>query len=549
METRICRISKEPFVLSDAELAHYARMDVPPPTISPLERLRALMATRNEWKLYRRKCDATGKEIISAYPPDSSFTVYNNATWWGDSWDPLSYGRDFDFSRPFFEQFAQLQRAVPREGTTIFNSENCDYNSHIRLSKNCYLNSLVVRCEDLYYSYWMAEDKDTMDSAYANYCTLCFYSSDINRCYHCVVLHESNDCNDCYFSYQLQGCDNCIFSSNLVRKSYYAFNKPVSKEEFEALKEKTLNGSFAVWQHAYQEFLTMRSEAVHRGFHTLKSENCSGDHVYNSKNCINCYDCFESEDCFNAISVADSKDIYNSYSAGWSRCELVHNCCVSRTSTNIAFCTYTWFSNNLRYCDSCVQLKNCFGCIGLKHKEYCILNKPYTKEEYEKLMPKIIEHMKKTAEFGEFFPSQLSPYAFNETAAMDFFPLSKEEALARGWRWRDEDAKEFVSATLKQIPDSISEITDGVTREILACQSCQKNYRIIPKELHYYRQEKIPLPRKCSTCRFNMMMTLRNLPILQKRTCSKCGGEIESTYKAGRKETIYCEKCYLEAVY
>jgi hypothetical protein len=27
-------------------------------------------------------------------------------------------------------------------------------------------------------------------------------------------------------------------------------------------------------------------------------------------------------------------------------------------------------------------------------KEYCILNKQYTKEEYEILVPKIIEHMK-----------------------------------------------------------------------------------------------------------------------------------------------------------
>jgi len=31
--------------------------------------------------------------------------------------------------------------------------------------------------------------------------------------------------------------------------------------------------------------------------------------------------------------------------------------------------------------------------------KYCILNKQYSKEEYEELVPKIIEHMQKTGEW------------------------------------------------------------------------------------------------------------------------------------------------------
>jgi hypothetical protein len=45
------------------------------------------------------------------------------------------------------------------------------------------------------------------------------------------------------------------------------------------------------------------------------------------------------------------------------------------------------------YCDSCDACKNCFGCTGLKHKEYCILNKQYTPEEYEQKVSKIIDKM------------------------------------------------------------------------------------------------------------------------------------------------------------
>ena len=278
----------EQFTIPDTEIAVCTRLGIPLPKTSPDERRRTLMAFRNEWKLYKRKCDATGKSIVSAYPPDSPFKVYDNPVWWGDGWDGCEYGRDFDFSRPFFEQFKELQLAVPREGTTIFNSENCDYNSHIRESRNCYLNSLVAQCEDTYYSYWTVGNKDVFDSAYANYSSLCYECCDVNNCYGCVMLQESSTCTDCFFSYQLRGCKNCIFCTDLVNAEYRIFNKPCSKEEFAAYKKNLFNGSYATFQKAYDDFLKLREGARHRGVHSLNCENVSGDHLYNCKNCLLC---------------------------------------------------------------------------------------------------------------------------------------------------------------------------------------------------------------------------------------------------------------------
>ena len=212
----ICAISGQAFEISDKEVELCKRLGVPLPTLCPTERFRVLMAFRNEWKLYRRKCDATGENILSAYAPDSPYKVYQNKIWWGDTWDALEYGRAFDFSRSFFEQFQELQAVVPREGTSIFNCENCDYNSHIRQSRNCYLNSLVARCENLYYSYWMVDDKDVFDSLITNGSTLCYYCSNVNDSYQCFFVEESMNCKESYFCHQMHGCDHCIFSSNLA---------------------------------------------------------------------------------------------------------------------------------------------------------------------------------------------------------------------------------------------------------------------------------------------------------------------------------------------
>ena len=50
-------------------------------------------------------------------------------------------------------------------------------------------------------------------------------------------------------------------------------------------------------------------------------------------------------------------------------------------------------SKNFEYSMYGSSVSNIFGCVGVQNKQYCILNKQYTKEEYEALVPKIIEHM------------------------------------------------------------------------------------------------------------------------------------------------------------
>ncbi|USN57480.1 MAG: hypothetical protein H6766_03435 [Candidatus Peribacteria bacterium] len=76
------------------------------------------------------------------------------------------------------------------------------------------------------------------------------------------------------------------------------------------------------------------------------------------------------------------------------------------------------------YSFNCDSSSHLFGCIGLRNKSYCIFNKQYTKEEYNALVPKIIEHMKQTGEWGEFFHPSLSPFGYNETVANEYYPVT-----------------------------------------------------------------------------------------------------------------------------
>lgn len=204
-------------------------------------------------------------------------------------------------------------------------------------------------------------------------------------------------------------------------------------------------------------------------------------------------------------------------------------------------------STNVTYCDLCLYSTDCFGCVGLRRKKYCILNKQYTKEEYEKLVPQIIGHMKKTGEFGEFFPMSMSPFAYNDSVASEYYPLSKEEVQAKGLKWREPDAKEAVSQTYS-VPDDIKDVTDAVLSETLGCETCGKGFKIIPQELQFYREMKLPIPRSCWICRHWERRALKNPRIVRQRGCTNCGAQIFSTYAPERSEPVYCEKCYLEFV-
>jgi len=53
---------------------------------------------------------------------------------------------------------------------------------------------------------------------------------------------------------------------------------------------------------------------------------------------------------------------------------------------------------------------NLFGCVGLKHSAHSVLNISLSQQEYETLVPKIIDHMISTGEWGEFFHPSISPF-------------------------------------------------------------------------------------------------------------------------------------------
>jgi len=349
----------------------------------------------------------------------------------------------------------------------------------------------------------------------------------------------------------MRNCHNCIGCANLRNKENYIFNKKASKEEFEKVKDEMNLGSYTGLQAAMKKCQKELLKFPRKPLETTNCENCLGDYLQNSKNAQYCFDSHHLQDVkygSQLFDVTDSHD-WDFVGAGSELCyEMVSS---AYKVQNCKFCMNVWEgAYDLQYSELCLNSKDLFGCIALRGKHHCILNKQYSKEEYDKLVPRIIEHMKKTGEYGQFFPASLSPFAYNESVAFEYVPMSKEDTLARGFKWHDEEDKPTAenAMTVDQLPDDIKEVKDDIIDQVIICPTCGQSHKIIKPELEFYRQMGIALPRECWRCRHKRRMAKKNPKVLFARKCDKCSADIQSTYNPEKPEIVYCEKCYLEEV-
>lgn len=553
-----CKNCGQIFEISDDDVAFYEKVSpvinskkyfISPPTHCPECRLQRRMAWRNDRTFYHRTCDLTGAKFISMYAPDTKFPVYRQDAWHSDAWDGLAYGREFDFSKPFFEQWSELNNKVPHWGVAISKCENSDYCNYCTDEKNCYLDIAAETNEDCYYDHFVKYSKNCVDCSFVYHSTLCY---ECIQCYNCYNIRWSqyvDHCLDCAFCFDCKGCRNCVLSINLRNKEYYILNEPYTKEEYQQKLKALGLDRFSSLQNAEVVWKRFRLEkGIYRDMYNLNCQNCIGNDLKNSKNCYWCFNALNCEDSKYLYDVLDAKDCYDvNYSP------YAPEVCYEVTSTvglkYSAFYMAGPYNSHCFYSHMLQSCNNCFGCIGLKRKQYCIFNKQYSKEEYEILVPKIISHMQKTEEWGEFFPISFSPHGYNETVAQEYIPLSREQVERRGWPWREEKNNQSIQDSAIIFPDTLEETNDNICQQILTCEVSGKPYRIIPQELKFYLQLRIPLPRHSPAQRHIDRNASRNHRKLWNQNCKKCGIAIKTTYEPADPECIYCESCYMRAIY
>ena len=562
METKNCQNCKQDFNIEPDDFSFYEKMKVPAPTWCPECRFIRRVHWRNHRSLYKRNCALCSKTLISVFK-DSPTPVMCAECWNGDTWDQFEYTRDIDLNKPLFNQIWDLTKLQPlvfqnRVGGNIINS---DYANSLANSKNIYLSFSVVDSEDILFSENVDSSKNSIDCSSVYYIDRCSWNIDSLENYNCHFMLETSKNVDSSFLYDCSNCSNCCLSSNLRNKSYVFKNQQCTKDEyFTAVKDLKLS-SYSGFMNARTLFDHMRKNSISKFSKNINSVNVTGDNIINSKDIFNCFEITDCENISNGHRMLFSKDIKdcNWVLRGEREYETISG---SGNSNGEIGCVLCFGSRNIEYSLYCRNCSYCFACVGLKNAQYCILNKQYSKEEYEEIVPKLRQHMLdvpfidskgRIYKYGEFFPYEMCPFGYNETMAHDSFPKSKEEIIRSGFNWKEPEQKTYqVTKDNNTLPDNIDDISEDVLKEVIGCPNngdymsqCTTAFKITKEELLFYKQNSLPIPRYCPNCRHYQRVKYRNPMKLYKRTCSNgCGREFETSYAPDRPEKVYCEHCY-----
>jgi hypothetical protein len=141
--------------------------------------------------------------------------------------------------------------------------------------------------------------------------------------------------------------------------------------------------------------------------------------------------------------------------------------------------------------------------------------------------------MKQAGDWGNYYPVESSPFAYNETLAQEYFPLTKEQAIAKGWKWKEE----------------VDEMPPNIPGSAIKCEITGKSFKLIPQEITFYERMEVPAPCIHPFERHRQRMHIATKFKLFNRNCQKCNISIQTTYEPKQLEILYCEECYLKEVY
>jgi len=563
-----CQNCKLNFEVTQDDMGFYGRIKVPPPTFCHMCRQQRRMAWRNERTLYKRTCSLCNKDIISMYSQSVPFPVYCIKCWYSDKWEATDYALDYDFSKSFFSQWKELSQIVPRIGIWQRNALDSDYSNMCGECKNVYLSvSVVLGSENIFYSRGIDKAYNIYDSYNLKESDSCYENIQGEKNYNSQYLLLSRNCLDSYFLVDCVNCSNCILCSNQRNKEFYIRNKQYTKDDYFKELEVLNLGSRQSRDLLLVEFENLQKNAFYRYANIIKTTDSTGNDILNSKNCTECFDIYNTENakyCFRLLNNKDSMDV--DYAG---KAELLYEYSTGALNDyNVKF-SYSAMDavSHAEYTESCVSSKNLFGCMSIKNKENVILNKVYSAEEYKLMREKIIQQMNempyvdskgRVYKYSEFFPSELSAFAYNETLAQDYFPLTREQIIEEGHRWYEPEEKNYeISIKGTDITDNIKDADDKIINEVIGCihegkcnHKCITAFRLTEDEFNFYKKHNIPIPNKCSNCRYYERFT-KVLPLkLWHRKCMKegCTNEFETPYNPERPETIYCERCYQNKV-
>ncbi|MCX6807988.1 MAG: hypothetical protein NTZ80_04315 [Patescibacteria group bacterium] len=525
MIRKICVQTGLEFTISDQEMNLRKKLNVAgEPETSPTFRLMQLGAFWQSWNLHHRKCDKTGRDIISVFRPDCPYPVWHKDEWIKNA-NPPSI--EFNQNQPVFDQMWGVFQKSPIAHNVGAGNENCEYTDDWWYSKNCYLCHSGFKCEDARYCYRTLRSKDCQYCVLSEDNELCVDLINSHKCFSTIYSYNCHLCHNSAFLYDCRNCDNCMFCWNLRNKKYCFQNEQLTEAEYRAKAAELDFKSRMKYDKAKESFQKiLENQAWLKASTIEKCENSTGDYLDQCKDCEECYFLTSgAENCIHTVRAgANIKDCLDAIGPAFQT-ELIYLTCMAQDK--------------------------CFGCCGLVGKNYCIFNQQYTKTQYEKPLAEVIEYMQKTNEYGQFFPGYFAANPYEESWASFYWPLTFDEQKKYGFRIKlSEEKRSPASLDSSKIPDNINLAKPEIMNQIFWDDQYGRPFQIQKADIDFSSKLGIPLPNCFYMHR--IQDNFRWIPFngsMRNARCAKCKKEVRTSWSEKYDRGILCEACYQKEIY
>lgn len=280
---------------------------------------------------------------------------------------------------------------MPKSPTHSVNSENCEYGDQLYYCKNMINCFDTLNSEDCVYIFDSMSVVNSIDCDYSFESQLCYDSVTLSKCFNSSYLEDCSNIQDSMYCYNCRDGNNLFGCANLTGKSFCIFNRQLTEEEYKQQIAKFKN---LPPEKALQMLSDLKKKYPVTQTRGDNNENSPyGDYMYNCKNCYMCLDVGECTNCGYLYDSGRNTDCWDSTFSGDS--EISYQMVDSGNLFNCNYAIWCTHCNDSSYLIACGNVKNSLGCVNLNQKEYCILNRQFTKEEYEAKSKQILEELKK----------------------------------------------------------------------------------------------------------------------------------------------------------
>ena len=547
---RVCELTGEKWNLTEEEIGWYKKFNVPPSPYALHTRWELMTSFWTGFQWWYFKHPKTGENILSFYHPATGVSVLPDKEWF-----------DHDFSSEFLEDdpmrsveesLYQLTRRIPLPASSNLQEPENSIATVSNGERNSYF---MCGCdsERSLFGFWSTRLVDSC---------LVFSSGNVTDSYSisCAVnVHNSLFIRDCSnvlssaFCFSCEDIEFCFGATNQRHAKYLWFNEQLTKEAWEQRRAEvdlSRRSELEKWLEAFYDLVgnkTIWSENMSVG-----AINSTGEYLFDVSDCSECYFCVKHcSHLYNCLFGVSGKE--SAFSAPiFSENVYEANNCFNSNACKYTYATYG--CQNLEYSFLNYECQNCFGCVGLRHKEFYIFNKSYTEEVYWKKLDEIKCRMLDDGTYGRSLSMKLSPTYFGESGAVKHLDAKMDRWEKLGGTPFDPesfgaigDLSDQPMRSSQEIPDSIDEVTDEawIGKPILD-EKAHRRFTFLKPELAFYRRKRLAPPTTHMTTRMKDLLQEENLAVFENHACGKCAKQMRVAKNVKYpNRTIYCTACYL----